>query len=215
MKFSTAAEQVERTGRIIQTPARAPSTHADAAVPFSQAAISGLLIASSITLVITVVVLFVDKSPTWEVAGVLIGLWIGCALLVTTVLWFGQLSAAQRTIWTVERVFGDIDGDGVKGRPARWIPVINKNSKAPVVQNDAQWQKFTAFVTWAYDKGRTDIRTARRAGYSDDDWKLYMDALEVAGLVVATRKGENAPRRLVAPNAHACLATMQQRGVFD
>jgi hypothetical protein len=200
-----------------QHPSRAPSVHSDASTPLRQAAISGTLVGSSLTLIVMLLMLRAEGGIFGDGGWFLLALWAGSTLIVTTVLWFFQLAAAQRTIWTVERVTGlDLDGDGERGDPLRWLPIhregeVSRRASDPAAET---WQAFEQFVEMAYRNGRTDLRTARNAGYADAQWRLFMDALEAAGLVERTRSGQNAPRRLKAPTAHACIATMRKRGTF-
>lgn len=196
-------------------PARAPSVHSDASTPFSQAAISGVLVGSTGTLLIGAIIGKTnDGQFTWSDFWLLLIVWGGLSLVVTTVLWFRQLGAAQRTIWAVERLAQmDINQDGATGNPVTWVP-INPSTPAPTDRAAETWATFEEFIASAYAEGKTDLRTAKGWGYSEREWTLFMDALEAARMVVRTRRGENAPRRLVPPTADACLKAMRRRGLF-
>lgn len=198
---------------IRETPARAPSVASDAHVPLSQAAISGGLLAICVSCVIglgieAVIGLRAEHAPVLAMIGVM------AFSALTTVFWFREKAEAQRSIWSREIAAGaDIDGDGKIGKP-HWV-AVNSPALPAANSESAQQARFEEFVEFAYTPpGRTDIRSARKAGYTDDEWTMFMDALEAAGLVKRVRAGANAARRLTAPNAHACIMTARKRGMF-
>jgi hypothetical protein len=100
-----AADDDNRTVDLM-TPHRAPSVQSDFLVPFFQATTTGFLVGTAIAAVL------------WALAGSgFVKTSVVAVAVCSALAWLWRLAASHETLWRIERYMGDLDGDGIRGRP--------------------------------------------------------------------------------------------------
>lgn len=138
------------------TPVFQTSTAANVAVPLQQAAVSGVLCASTVVMVAAGLVRMAGQDLLAAAPTLALG-WFGMALVLTAYFWFRCLAAAEEALWKREIATGeDLDGDGQLGKP-RAHPVMVGARPEPEPEADwlslAQW-----FVQTSFRLGKTAER---------------------------------------------------------
>lgn len=92
----------------IMTPHRAPSIQSDFGVPFLQATFTGFFLGTAIA------------ACVWALKGSgFLKVWAVSLPVCAALAWLWRLAASHDTLWKIERYVGDLDDDGVRGKPER------------------------------------------------------------------------------------------------
>lgn len=91
-------------------PAREGNLHSDVLVPLAQASITGVLVASVLSIATYLLI---------TTSAVIVGyLFVVASVSITAGLWIRLMSNRNRLLWKIERITGkDFDGDGYVGEP--------------------------------------------------------------------------------------------------
>jgi hypothetical protein len=176
-KLQAAVPATAKSAGVVQAkaPARAAGFIADLFVPVLQALFTGLIASGLIAYCIH------KLAPRWN--GIL-DLWLFLALVIATVSWICLLVDTRKLLWAVERIFGDLDGDGAKGKPkGNRITLMNPRHAQDEAEERAEKEerlKFKRFVEQLSFRG-TAMEAWEKDGMPREVYQRYRDALFAEG----------------------------------
>ena len=188
-------------------PAREGNLHSDVLVPIAQASITGVLVASVLSIA---TFLFITTSAT--VVGYL---FIVASVSITAGLWIRLMSDRNRLLWKIERITGkDFDGDGYVGEPEtlriELSSVDEHGAHIEFLNIPGDGQRFKEFacgvlngkaISTASWTGRGGIYSRRefnelRDALLNRGWLMWRNPHAPVQGVMLTRKGREAFERI-------------------